>query len=661
MGAITTYTSNGVIPQIPELKKSVHDIALIIGGQSNADGRGLMDTNISLPHQAVYSYNKNNVYGVATEPLGTKSVTSGWVNNIPDGVTPGETYHSFGVELAKRLVIDAGINSLLIPCAIGSTDIAMWLPGSNPYDIKTLFGAMNTRAKLAVDAGITPVFAWFGHEGGGGTGYALTESLTTGIQDNEYVYAWILLVNAIRKYYPDAPILFAQVGANSTDVLTTSLRGHAESQRRTEATFGSANPVVYTNLPVTTDPNYYAPLNTNATNTIAVEGTGIRLVSDNSQSVGFIFGLITAGQSVTFTVTHSGTGALKFLCGTTSIAAGVAAGTHTYTVPFSSTGVLYCYRNAASGTYDLLITITAISIDGSSIQPTYIDLTPHAFSNTSFVVQNANATNTATAEGNGVRLVSDNGSAVGFNIATLAVDEQVLMDITVTGTGTWKPHIGSSDIYASFGIGSFKIPMIGTGTGLVSFFRAAACNLLFIINSITPIATARQKNTYMVVTHDVPHNASTDNIHVSTVGQKVVGQRFSKVYRKYILGETLNASGPRLLTTSPITKSGTTITVKFDSIIVAPIAGQEHWSPAGTAATSNFRVYYDGVEKTITNAALKSGDATMIELTVPTVSGVVVVTYGERAQPTDGTSYRKGVVYDADGMPAPVFGPIIAV
>jgi hypothetical protein len=142
-------------------------IYLVIGGQSNGDGRGAL----SAPPRAlpgVLTLRKDNLIVPAAEPTGLQA--QGWVNKSPVGIAPGLPQFSAGVTLANRLTLLTGADVVLIPCAIGSTDLsdAQWglRWNQNPPDQTTLFGQMRYRIDLATGgdyAGL--MFYWVGHEG----------------------------------------------------------------------------------------------------------------------------------------------------------------------------------------------------------------------------------------------------------------------------------------------------------------------------------------------------------------------------------------------------------------------------------------------------------------------------------------------------------------
>jgi len=526
-----TYISNGVFWE-PSVN---YDIAIIICGQSNADGYGVLDANTEHSHSSVLMLDKGENFRVATEPLGV--ISEGWIDNYPPTGNPGAPKHGCGLALARNLLYNSGIKPLLVPCAMGSTSIAQWMPAADDKDLTTLFGAMNIRVAKTRKSTTPPVFVWVGHES---SSALTTESLTAGIQGTEYIDAWIALMKEVRARYSDAIFLYAQLSAYTSSAGTaTAHRITSEQQRKMEYAYGSLA--------------IHAASNPEAT-----------IIGNNP--LAYTFTGNTAPNSVTPSIDS----------------------------------------------------VHSISTDGALIG-----------------------------------FVLNNGSS-------LQIGHTYRLNITVSGTGLFTVYENITAKYSNQAVGVHSFDLLMTGASITVFNKSGApSDLVFTNISVTHLPPIAQLNHYMIVTHDLPRNAGTDNAHLSQAGQKKLGERAALAYRQFVLGEAVNGKGPRLLTTSPITKLTTTVTVKFDSTIVAPLAGEEHWSPTGAASNSNFRVYFDGVEKTITNVALKAGDATMIEITVPSVTGVVVVTYGDRVGAE--AAYRKGVIYDADGMPAPMFGPIIAV
>jgi hypothetical protein len=150
-------------------------------------------------------------------------------------------------------------------------------------------------------------------------------------------------------------------------------------------------------------------------------------------------------------------------------------------------------------------------------------------------------------------------------------------------------------------------------------------------------------NSFMVVTHDVQRNASTDDIHIAREGFDVVADRVALAIRQHVLGEPVNGTGPRIV---GATKSGAVVTLTCNKAVNA----------SATHYGTLFRVYAGGVEQTVTTA-VRNADTTKIDITCSaTLVGAVTLTYGFRAGPA--SAARTDFVADSDGMPLPLFGPI---
>lgn len=115
----------------------------------------------------------------------------------------------------------------------------------------------------------------------------------------------------------------------------------------------------------------------------------------------------------------------------------------------------------------------------------------------------------------------------------------------------------------------------------------------------------------------------------------------------------INGRGPRLVSVTLPTAS--TVLVTFDKEVQADANDY-----GVNLAASLFRVYDDGVEASLTSVERDSNTSAILITLTGATSGVVVVTYGDRAAPNDET-WRAGVVKDVDNLPAPMFGPVIAV
>lgn len=280
------------------------------------------------------------------------------------------------------------------------------------------------------------------------------------------------------------------------------------------------------------------------------------------------------------------------------------------------------------------------------------------FSSSNWEAQNTDANNTITVLGDySFVMQGDGGTVLSNRIRLTEVGKRYKLTLDVTGTGVWKFLASSSQVGGTRSAGSgIEIDFTTDGSGNLVFSRGAAAqatNLTFSITSLEEVVPPLNENTYMIVTHDLPRIAD-DGYHLSTEAQKQVGLRYAKCYAERVLGmHWINGTGPRLVSVTLPTTS--TVLITFNKEI------QANANDYGVnLAASLFRVYDDGVEATLTSVARDTNTSAILITLSGATSGVVVVTYGDRAGPNDG-SYRAGVVYDNDGMPAPQFGPVIAV
>ena len=276
-----------------------HGDCFVIGGQSNADGRGIIDGDVSTPVPNVVMLDKGEAARLATEPVGEQ--VAGWINNIPEGSFPGIPAHSFALEMGRNIARETGIVPLLVPCAIGSTTLSKWQPPIGNLDYTTLFGALILRARTAQANGRLPIFCWYGHEG---NAVSYGESLSTGTVGISYDPYWRSLVNNVRDYFPTAPFLFAQLSAVNDAALATKLRATGENQRRSES------------LGATTIETPVAVGTITGSNAMTtVSGDVITMVSNGSSTYAALGAVLTIGQLYRIRMTVRGTGRVKLSSG----------------------------------------------------------------------------------------------------------------------------------------------------------------------------------------------------------------------------------------------------------------------------------------------------------------------------------------------------------
>lgn len=221
--------------QVPQV-----DLRLLVGGQSNALGAAPVNgaPTPEASQVGVYIYDKAEEYRLCYEP-------SGNILNQPVATVPGSNLGTPGrswlTALGKALNDDAGQDVLLVPCAVGSTTMANWAKPATKRDRTTLFGAMDYRNSVTASKGGTPVFVWFGHESNEAL---VVPDYTNGAINSDYQTQWDALVANLRTEIADAPIVYCQLSANSTDALATDNALVGEAQRQFELTDANAFMVV---------------------------------------------------------------------------------------------------------------------------------------------------------------------------------------------------------------------------------------------------------------------------------------------------------------------------------------------------------------------------------------------------------------------------------
>lgn len=106
-------------PVAPPADKSTFHLYLLIG-QSNMEGRGAIDAESKIADPRVLSFDKNNQWVPATDPLhfGDKGIM---------GTGPGL---AFGKAMAAK---NPNVTIGLIPCAVGGTPLSRWVKGAPLY------------------------------------------------------------------------------------------------------------------------------------------------------------------------------------------------------------------------------------------------------------------------------------------------------------------------------------------------------------------------------------------------------------------------------------------------------------------------------------------------------------------------------------------------
>lgn len=333
------------------------DLVVGVGGQSNADGRGVMDA-LAEPgnHPGVYMYAKTERILLCQEPAGKQG--AGWVNNIPSGVTPGDPLHSIVTSAGKEIYRRTRLKPIMVPCAIGSTSLAQWAPPAVEDDETTLFGALCKRVKNVAVPGRPMVFLWFGHE----ADYSvITDGLSTGTIGTEYIVKWRAHVRNLRARFPDCWIVYCQLATRSSSPTFTYTRQAGESQRLAESQYGRLGAVLgyeATNYSATIYDRYtYFANGTNSATYTGAGSASVLMQGDGTTALGadLCTGLVP-GEPYRLSVTIVGTGTVKFQTGSTQVGGSLPAGKHTITGT-ASAAMLTAFRSTSGMVTNCTVTL----------------------------------------------------------------------------------------------------------------------------------------------------------------------------------------------------------------------------------------------------------------------------------------------------------------
>jgi hypothetical protein len=480
--------SQGLAAELAASQFVAQQQPFVIGGQSNADGRGSI-TNPSPSHPSIFMLDKGENYRIATEPLGAQ--VSGWINNIPGG-GPGSTpAHSFGVEMGKVLARETGIVPLLVPCAIGSTTFEQWLQPALPLDISTLFGALILRAqKAAQRTGQSPIFVWYGHESNSSD---TVVDLATGSVGYAFLWKMDTLIRQVRAYFPNAPFLYAQLSTANSGVEVTRFAYAGESQRRAHDTGGT-----YTEVATLVAPQVSS---VDATNTITSNSpSNITMQGDGGTPLTFYYSNFTIGKAYEIAVTVTGTGLFKITSGSTPYS-NQGAGTYVYAVTAGATTIGFSRQSPGQPT-NLTFNFSYIrALNGGQITNAYMAVTHD-------VPRNAGADN--------IHLSDIGQKEVGRRFALLYA-EKVLKLPGIDGLGPRLVSVTSTDathtkVKFSQNIAAAKAGETNYGDGTDSLFRVYDAG---VEKSVTTVAIDGADATALIITH-----ASCSGVRVVSYGDR---------------------------------------------------------------------------------------------------------------------------------------------
>ena len=149
---------------------------------------------------------------------------------------------------------------------------------------------------------------------------------------------------------------------------------------------------------------------------------------------------------------------------------------------------------------------------------------------------------------------------------------------------------------------------------------------------------------HMVVAFDLPLG---DGLHLSGEANRILGLRFARAMRQHVYGEPIDGTGPRLVSASLANQAQSLIRLTFTQVINLPV----------NAYDDQFRVT-DAAGPISIIAFSRTPDGRAIDLRLRRLAGGPVrLSYGEPAS-TANLLYLTNVVRNAEGLPAPAFGPI---
>lgn len=121
LAAVCVCAEEGTTLRLKDRGNTVQRDVYLLMGQSNMAGRGqLTDANRILPKDGIMTFDKNNQWVQAVEPLH-------WDKPAVVGAGLGA---SFAVEMQK---VSGGREIGLVPCAVGGSYISSWVPGGELY------------------------------------------------------------------------------------------------------------------------------------------------------------------------------------------------------------------------------------------------------------------------------------------------------------------------------------------------------------------------------------------------------------------------------------------------------------------------------------------------------------------------------------------------
>lgn len=149
---------------------------------------------------------------------------------------------------------------------------------------------------------------------------------------------------------------------------------------------------------------------------------------------------------------------------------------------------------------------------------------------------------------------------------------------------------------------------------------------------------------HMVVTFDLP---LADGLHLCAEAHRILGHRFARAMRQHVYGEQIDGTGPRLLSVLHPLGDKQFVEVTFTQSINDPVNNYENQFKVSDSAGEIPIVGYSRTRR---------GQAVQLRLArVP--DGPAQITYGEPAALAN-LQFLTNVIRNAEGLPAPAFGPL---
>jgi carbohydrate esterase-like sialic acid-specific acetylesterase len=200
-------------------------LTFILAGQSNASGRGELNSGNETSDPRVLLFGNDYVSKLAYEPIDDPA---GQLDSVSDDSVPMSPTrgHSFALRAAKELLASTTETITIVPCPKGASTVDQWRRGAEPLDRDTLFGSCNYRRSIATADGQATAMWWY--QGESDANNAAT-----------YAANHSALIGEFREEFsPDLPIIYVQLARHTNSVANSNQHVLAEIQRQLESNSG---------------------------------------------------------------------------------------------------------------------------------------------------------------------------------------------------------------------------------------------------------------------------------------------------------------------------------------------------------------------------------------------------------------------------------------